>query len=55
MSGDKRVLASGLGLTVTLAPLLIVIGVVWLLGVGCAARVLINSAIQGTAWTTAAY
>ena len=29
--GDKTVLASGLGLTVTLAPLLIVIGVVWLL------------------------
>ena len=31
VSGDKTVLASGLGLTVILAPLLIVIGVVWLL------------------------
>ena len=31
VNGDRAVLASGLGLTVILAPLLIVIGVVWLL------------------------
>lgn len=31
VGGDREVLASGLGLTVILAPLLIVIGVIWLL------------------------
>ena len=40
VGGDRAVLASGLGITVILAPLLIVIGVIWLL-VWMARRILI--------------